>query len=235
MYPIPKVFGRWNPLLPGLKPRRPGMLLGADGRFVFHPTPQAPLGEELGHPKFFLFPHCHVLEIPCNALKWRIPVLVVLRGAPGVKHTEPNKRRRGRIKACPHPRFISGPLLSSTRGAPALSETSCSCYCWLGTKSTLLLTSYIKWAGKQLNCWPCVAFSPGFVGLHKEANILHAALDGVWNWAGTLFGVHTLNPIVCVQCSSALMPNTGGLWVIFSIFILFFFKLLGHTQLGVPG
>lgn len=76
-----------------------------------------------------------------------------------------------------------------------------------------------------------MAFSPGFVGLHKEANILHAALDGVWNCAETLFGVHTLNPIVCVQCSSSLMPNTGGLWVIFSIFILFFLKMLGHTQL----
>lgn len=60
-----------------------------------------------------------------------------------------------------------------------------------------------------------MAFSLGFVGLHKEANILHAVLDGAWNCAARLFGVHTLNPIVCVQCSSALMPNTVGLRVIF--------------------
>lgn len=79
-----------------------------------------------------------------------------------------------------------------------------------------------------------MAFSLGFVGLHKEANILHAALDGVWNCAETLLGVHTLNPIVCVQCSSSLMPNTLGPWVIFLFvwfFVGFFFKLLGHTQL----
>lgn len=106
-------------------------------------------------------------------------------------------------------------------GATALSETSCFCYCWLGTKSILLLTSYIKWTDKQLNCWPLMAFSLGFVGLHKEANILHAVLDGVWNCAVRLFRVHALNPIVCVQCSSSLMPNTVGLRVIF--------KLLGHS------
>lgn len=64
-----------------------------------------------------------------------------------------------------------------------------------------------------------MASSLGFVGLHKEANILHAALNGVWNCAGTLFGVHTLNPIVCVQCSSSPMPNTVGRRVIFYLFI----------------
>lgn len=64
-----------------------------------------------------------------------------------------------------------------------------------------------------------MASSLGFVGLHKEANILHAALDGVWNCAGTLFGVHTLNPIVCVQCSSSPMPNTVGHRVIIYLFI----------------
>lgn len=124
--------------------------------------------------------------------------------------------------------YFRTPSSITTRGATALSETSCSCYCWLWTKSILLLTSYIKWADKQLNCWPLMAFSLGFVGLHKEANILHAALDGVWNCAETLFAVHTLNPIVCVQCSSFLMPNTVGLRVIF-LFIFFLSCLAIHN------
>lgn len=51
-----------------------------------------------------------------------------------------------------------------------------------------------------------------------------------------VFGVHTLNPIVCVQCSCSLMPNTVGLRVIFDFFKkkLLFFKLLGHMQLWNP-
>lgn len=75
-----------------------------------------------------------------------------------------------------------------------------------------------------------MAFSLGFVGLHKAANISHAALDGVWNCAGTLFGVHTLNPIVCVQMfllSDAKHCRSLGYFISFS-----FLELLGHTQLG---
>lgn len=38
-----------------------------------------------------------------------------------------------------------------------------------------------------------------------------------------VFGVHTLNPIVCVQCSCSLMPNTVGLQIIFDFFFNYYF------------
>lgn len=182
-----------------------------------------------GQPEYPTVPHSNASWIPQTILirKKIASAQAVLeiygtlgKGLTGVnrcaKHTLiakwMDKRSNQRLSALG---LFQDPFFYHYWGATALSETSCSCYCWLGTKSTLLLTSYIKWTDKQLNCWPLMAFTLGFVSLHKEANILHAVLDGVWNCAARLFRVHTLNPIVCVQCFSLLMPNTVGLQVIF--------------------